>query len=91
MCALNEVKGMVDNMDNIELILTDLTEEATKRLAYKHKPIGLKDNIKIAHEGGSVAKVAREELEEKLGESVVSNENKLNYKYKDEKLLKDVK
>ena len=33
-------------MDNIELILTDLGEEATKRLASKQKPKGLKENIK---------------------------------------------
>ena len=31
-------KSLRDNMDDIELILTDLSEEATKRLAAKHKP-----------------------------------------------------
>ena len=30
-----------DNMDNIEIILTDLSEETAKRLAEKHKPKGL--------------------------------------------------
>ena len=74
-------------MDNIELILTDLSEEATKRLASKQKPQGLNENIKVAKIGGNVAKVAKDELEEQLGESVVTNNNKLDYEYKDEKLI----
>jgi len=31
-------ENLRDNMDSIELILTDLSEEATKRIAKKHKP-----------------------------------------------------
>ena len=34
-------ENLRDNMDNLELILTDLSEEATKRLATKKKPKGL--------------------------------------------------
>jgi len=34
-------KSLKDNMDNIELILTDLSEEVTKRLAVKRKTQGL--------------------------------------------------
>ena len=85
-------ESLRDNMDNIELILTDLSEEATKRLASKHKLQGLKENIKVAHDGGNIAKVAREQLEEKLGETVVTKDNRLNYKYKDDdNLLVDIK
>ena len=40
-------ENLRDNMDNIELILTDLSEEATKRLAAKQKQNGLKENIKV--------------------------------------------
>ena len=75
-------ESLRDNMDNMELILTDLSEEATKRLAQKQKPQGLKDNIKVARIGGNVAKAAREQLEENLGESIVTNINRLNYEYK---------
>jgi len=74
-------ESLRDNMDNIELILTDLSEEATKRLAAKQKPQGLKENVKVAHIGGKVAKVARNELENSLGESVVTNDNRLDYEY----------
>ena len=78
-------ENLRDNMDNIELILTDLSEEATKRIAAKQKPNGLNENIKVAKMGGHAAKVAREDIERNLGESVVTKENKLSYKYIDEK------
>jgi len=77
-------ESLRDNMDSIELILTDLSEEATKRLAEKKKPQGLSENINIAKIGGNVAKVARDNLEENLGESVVTTNNKLDYKYIEE-------
>lgn len=77
-------ENLRDNMDNIELILTDLSEEATKRLAAKQKPNGLKENIKVAQMGGHAAKVARDDIEKNLGESVVTKTNKLNYKYIEE-------
>ena len=77
-------ESLRDNMDSIELILTDLSEEATKRLVEKKKPQGLKENINIAKIGGNVAKVARDNLEENLGESVITNYNKLDYKYIEE-------
>ena len=80
-------ESLRDNMDNIELILTDLSEEATKRLAAKQKPQGLKENIKVAKTGGNVAKVAKNELEQQLNESVVTKNNKLNYEYTDEKQI----
>ena len=81
-------ENLRDNMDNIELILTDLSEEATKRIASKQKPNGLNENIKVAKMGGHAAKVAREDIEKNLGESVVTRENKLNYKYIEEKETK---
>lgn len=61
--------------------LTDLGEIATRELAKKHKPYGLKENRKIAKAGGEVAKTARDDLEQKLGESIISSKDALNYKY----------
>ncbi|MBO5530080.1 MAG: phage antirepressor protein [Bacilli bacterium] len=77
-------ESLRDNMDNIEVSLTDISEEVTKRLAKKTKPKGLKENIKVARQGGQVAKNTRDEIENLLGESVVTNQNNLNYKYIDE-------
>ncbi len=81
-------ESLRDNMTDIEVILTDLGEVATRELAKKHKPYGIKNNKKIARVGGEVAKSARDSLENKLGNSVISKNNNLNYKYKDNKLLK---
>ena len=78
-----------DNMDSIEVTLADLGEEATKRLAAKQKPQGLNSNIKVAKIGGNVAKVARDELEKQLGETIISNNNYLNYQYKDSNLIEN--
>ena len=82
-------ESLRDNMDNIEIILTDLSEETAKRLAEKHKPQGLEPNKKIARMGGHAAKVAREDIERNLGESIVTKQNRLNYEYKETKKLEE--
>ena len=74
-------ESLRDNMDNIELILTDLSEEATKMLAIKQKPQGLNKNVELAHIGGEVSKIARKHLEENLKETIVTSNNRLDYKY----------
>ena len=80
-------ESLRDNMSDIEVALTDLGEIATRELVKEHKPHGLNENKKIAKAGGNVAKVAKDNLEEKLGKSIVSNQNKLNYKYMDDSKL----
>ena len=80
-------ESLRDNMDNIEIILTDLSEETTKRLAEKHRPQGLEQNKEFARMGGHAEKVAREDIERNLGESVVTKQNRLNYEYKETKEL----
>ena len=85
-------ESLRDNMTDVEVALTDLGEIATRELAKKHKPQGLKANRKIAKAGGEVAKTARNDLEQKLGEPVISNNNRLNYQYLNEnKMLEDKK
>lgn len=84
-------ESLRDNMDNIEIILTDLSEETAKRLAEKHKPQGLEQNKEVARMGGHAAKVARADIERNLGESVVTKQNRLNYEYKETAELKDAK
>ena len=84
-------ESLRDNMDNIEIILTDLSEETTKRLAEKHRPQGLEQNKEVARMGGHAAKVAREDIERNLGESVVTKQNRLNYEYNEEKQLETSK
>lgn len=77
-------ESLRDNMSDIEIALTDLGEIATRELAKEHKLYGLEQNKKIAKMGGNTAKVAKDDLERKLGKKVITKENSLNYKYKEE-------
>ncbi len=45
----------------------------------------IEQNKAIAKMGGNASKVAKENLEQKLGKSLISNKNNLNYQYIDEK------
>lgn len=76
-------ESLRDNMTDIEVTLADLGEIATRELAKEHKPYGLNENVKVAKMGGNVAKVARDDLEKKLGKTIISDKNALNYKYLD--------
>ena len=88
-------ESLRDNMTDIEVVLTDLGEIATRELAKEHKPYVLKENRQIAKLGGHAAKVARDDIEKNLGKSVISKTNALSYKYLEdnklskEKILKD--
>lgn len=77
-------ESLRDNMTDVEVALANLGEIATRELAKRHKPYGLKENKEIAKKGGHVAKVAREDMEKELGQAVVSKENTLNYQYLDD-------
>ena len=78
-------ENLRDNMDSLEVSLTDISEEVTKRLAIKRKPQGLGENIEVAKKGSNVAKNTRDDIEELLGETIITNKNKLNYQYIDNK------
>ena len=80
-------ESLRDNMTDVEVALANLGEIATRELAKKHRPYGLEENKKIAKKGGHVAKVAREDMEKELGQSVVSKENALSYQYLDDNKL----
>ena len=80
-------ENLRDNMTDIEVALTDLSEIATRELVKKHKPVGLSANKEIAKMGGHASKVARDDLEKNLGHSVVSKDNVLPYKYVEEDLM----
>ena len=82
-------ESLRDNMTDIEVALTDLGEIATRELVKEHKPYGLAENKEIARRGGNIARGAKENLEQELGRSVISNTNALNYRYLDENLLEN--
>ena len=82
-------ESLRDNMSELEVALADIGELTTRKLAEKHRPIGLEENRKVAKEGGQVANNTRKDIESRLGEPVVTKNNALNYKYKED--LKEIK
>ena len=78
-------ESLRDNMTDVEVALADLGEIATREIAKKKNPKGLNENIEVARRGGKIAGNARKDLENELGESVVTSNNVLNYEYVDEK------
>lgn len=57
-------KGLIkeslrDNMSDLEVLLTDIGETATRELAKTYKPNGLEENIKIAQKGGNITNNTR--------------------------------
>lgn len=72
-------ENLRDNMTNVELALNILAEASTAELSKQKNPKGFNQNITIAREGGSVAKAARIQLEDKLGRSVISDSRATNF------------
>jgi len=72
-------ESLRDNMTNIELMLNGLAEAAATELSKRENPKGFAENANVAQRGGDVAHVARERLEQELGDSVISDKRALNF------------
>ena len=68
-------ENLRDNMSTTEIILNMLAETATKDISARTKPETFMESRKVAKRGGSIAGNARRELEEELGESVITSKN----------------
>lgn len=68
-------ENLRDNMTNTELILNMLAEASTKDISQATEPETFADNMKVAQQGGNVARVAKLELEAKTGKKVVTQLN----------------
>ena len=77
-------ESLRDNMTDIEVLLTDLGEIATRDIARSENPQGFKKNMKVARKGGQVAHDARRSYENATNKSAITDENNLNYRYIDE-------
>ena len=72
-----QIKGLKkenlrDNMTNEELVLNMLAELSTTSITKAKNPQTLGENMQCAADGGDVARVAREQLEQKTGRDVVT-------------------
>ena len=72
-------ENLRDNMTNMELLLNALAEESAAQLSKERNPEGLVQNAVVAEEGAEVAKTAKEDLEKRLGRSVVTSEKAIDY------------
>ncbi|MBQ3618981.1 MAG: Bro-N domain-containing protein [Bacteroidales bacterium] len=72
-------ESLRDNMTNVELALNTLAEASATELSQQRNPKGFKANAAVAREGGKVANVARKQLEESLGRSVVTSQRASDY------------
>ncbi len=72
-------ESLRDNMTNMEIALNMLAEASATELSKQRDPKGFAQQKKVAKDGGSVAKVARNQLESKLGRRVISSSKASDY------------
>lgn len=72
-------ENLRDNMTNMEIALNMLAEASATELSKQRDPKGFNAQKKVARDGGSVAKAARNQLESKLGHKVISPAKASNY------------
>ena len=72
-------ESLRDNMTNVEVMLNGLAEAAATELSRRENPQGFAENAQVAQRGGNVAHVAREQLEQELGETVISSKRATNF------------
>lgn len=72
-------ENLCDNMTNVELALNTLAEASATEISKQRNPKGFKQHAEVAQNGGMVAKVAREQLEQQLGRTVISSAKASDY------------
>jgi len=79
-------QNLRDHMDDLELILTMLGEATTTRFTKERDSQRFPVLKEDAKEGGEIAGSTRKNIEQKLGKSIVSNENFLETPEKEKRL-----
>ena len=72
-------ESLRDNMTNMEIALNMLAEASATELSKQRNPSGYSQQKTVARDGGSVAKAARNRLEDQLGHSVISQAKASDY------------
>ncbi|MFN8295790.1 MAG: BRO family protein [Chitinophagales bacterium] len=70
-----KTQNLRDHMSEAELIFTALAELSTRQIAEAEKAKGIQQNAIASKKGGTVARIARNELESRTGQKVVTSEN----------------
>ena len=66
-------ESLRDNMSNLELVLTMLSEASTKEFSKVIKPESFNENINVAKLGGQVARKARKEIEDRTKKPLIES------------------
>ncbi len=72
-------ENLRDNMTNLEIAFNILAEASATELSKQQNPNGYIEQKSVAKAGGGVAKVARNQLEEQLGRTVISPKKASDY------------
>ena len=73
-----KTQNLRDHMSEAELIFTALAELSTRQIAESVEATGMDENAQAGKTGGTIAKKARLELEQKTGKSIVTGDNFLH-------------
>ena len=73
-------ENLRDNMSDLELVLTMLSEATTTEIEKQRNPKTFAEHKEIAKSGGEAAGIARKAVEERTGQKVITADNaeKLN-------------
>ena len=68
-------ENLRDNMSDLELVLTMLSEATTKEISSVRKPETFQENVDVARTGGRIAGDARAQIEQETGKPVITSQN----------------
>ena len=68
-------ENLRDNMTDLELVLTMLSEATATEISKKEQPEGFVENLEVARSGGEIAGDTRKAIERRTGKPVVSTQN----------------
>ncbi|MBR2493395.1 MAG: Bro-N domain-containing protein [Paludibacteraceae bacterium] len=72
-------ENLRDNMTNLEIAFNILAEASATELSKQRNPNGFNEQKSVAKAGGSVAKAARDQLEDQLGRTIISDKKASDY------------
>ena len=68
-------ENLRDNMSDLELVLTMLSEATTTEISKQRKPTTFAENLEVAKSGGEAAGDARKAVESRTGQPVITSRN----------------
>jgi hypothetical protein len=68
-------ENLRDNMSDLELVLTMLSEATTTEISKQRKPQTFSENLEVAKSGGEAASEARKAVESRTGQPVITSQN----------------